>query len=228
MKLVSALMPTRGRQEMAMHAVHSFLAQTYPVKELLILDDVDDPSFLSFTNRDVYNEAYSTGDSLRVVHYVAKEQKSIGFKRNWLAEKAEGHILFHWDSDDWSHPDRIATQVDLLRSTEKSVCGFNSILFIDENLKKAWRYQTRDRAVGTSLCYTKEFFLNHLFPDTQQAEESSFMDAAIRANEFVRIAGLNLMVARLHAGNTVPKKPANSWENYQPILWEDIPALFFN
>ena len=43
--LISAIMPTRGRQAYAIDAVSCFRCQTYPDKELIILDDADNPSF---------------------------------------------------------------------------------------------------------------------------------------------------------------------------------------
>jgi hypothetical protein len=45
--LVSAIMPTRARPQFAREAVDLFLAQTWPNKELVILDDEEHPSFPS-------------------------------------------------------------------------------------------------------------------------------------------------------------------------------------
>ena len=46
MILVSAIMPTRSRPALSRAALNCFLAQTYEPRELVILDDDDDPSFL--------------------------------------------------------------------------------------------------------------------------------------------------------------------------------------
>jgi glycosyltransferase involved in cell wall biosynthesis len=218
-KFVSALMPTRGRSRLAEKAVQCFLSQNYLAKELLILDDADDPSFPDFFKRTDFN-------FIDIIYLIESKRQTIGWKRNKLAERARGEILFHWDSDDWSDVNRMATQVEFLEDSGKSVTGFSSMLFVDEHRKIAWRYRAPNRVVGSSLCYTRAFWQSHPFPN-EQIEESEFMNAAIAAGEFVRADGFDLMVARLHADNTVIKKPSNSPETYRPVPWEDISNSFF-
>ena len=43
--LISAIMPTRSRPPLSQVALDCFLAQTYEPRELVIIDDEDDPSF---------------------------------------------------------------------------------------------------------------------------------------------------------------------------------------
>src|SRR5678816_1480647 len=114
---VSAIMPTRGRREFAEKAVVSFLSQTYQNKELIIFDDADDPSF------DL--KKWPNG-----IHYYRTTQRfTVGAKRNICCELANGELIVHWDSDDWSRSGRIELQVQLLEESGLSVVGFKSLAF---------------------------------------------------------------------------------------------------
>jgi glycosyltransferase involved in cell wall biosynthesis len=196
-----------------MRAVHAFAAQTYPLKELIILDDEDNPSFTMLIFKDV-------------TYLTEAKQKTIGWKRNKLADSARGEILCHWDSDDWSAPSRLAVQMKVMEDTGKAVCGFTTMLFVDEDKKKVWRYRAPDRVIGSSLLYTRKFWQGHQFPN-QQIEESEFINAAIASGQMSRALGHDLMVARIHKENTVQKQPLNSPETYTPVDWTQVPLEFF-
>src|SRR5262245_29017995 len=99
------MMPTRGRREFASQALACFLAQTYPAKELVILDDADDPSFPN-------KEGLPRDDAS--IRYLVGARRTIPIKRNLIAEAAAGELICHFDSDDWQHPERLSTQVKFL------------------------------------------------------------------------------------------------------------------
>src|SRR5262245_51000937 len=116
-------MPTRGRREYALQALDSFQGQTYPRKELIILDDSEDPSFnvYDFSNMWWFSDCSHAISTSRI----------ISEKRNACCRMANGEIIIHWDSDDWSAPDRIADQVERLEQSGKSVTGYSEIIFYD-------------------------------------------------------------------------------------------------
>jgi O-antigen biosynthesis protein len=208
-KLVSAILPTRGRQEWARQAVECFLGQTYPLKELIIVDDEDLSSF----------EQCPLG-----VRYERNTTRySVGEKRNRCCALAQGEIVCHFDSDDWSHPERIADQVGRLEETGKAVTGYSSILFYDHRVPMWGRYVYTDSppyALGTSLCYLKSWWLDHPFTDSLIGEDNNFIAAANQANQFTSVEGLRMMVARVHESNISPKDIGD----YRPITPEMIPA----
>lgn len=99
---VACVMLANGRQEMVNRAVRCFNGQTY-----------DNRYLLTWENRG---------------------EKSIGELRNMANTAAgcgvnEADIICHWDSDDWSHPNRIAEQVALLQSSGAECVGYNEMLF---------------------------------------------------------------------------------------------------
>src|SRR5438128_1089434 len=112
---VSCIMPTRGRREWAAQAVQCFLSQTWPDKELLILDDTDDASFPHAAG--IPFPFFSNHAGPPIMYFRRSERWSIGRKRNELARIASGEAICHFDDDDWAAPDRIATQVRLLEES---------------------------------------------------------------------------------------------------------------
>ena len=126
--LVTAIMPTRGRPRWAAHALHCFRAQTHPDKELIVLDDDDDPSF-----------PHGLPDTL-AAYYRLDHRLRISAKRNRCAELGRGAIITHFDSDDWSAPERMADQVERLEHSGKAVTAYHSMLFYDESSSQAYKY----------------------------------------------------------------------------------------
>ena len=102
--LVTAIMPTRQRPEFALQAVGYFLAQDYPNKELVVLED----GAASLPGR--------LPDDPRIRYIAADKARSIGSLRNEACRLARGDIVAHWDDDDWHGPERLTRQVAAIRA----------------------------------------------------------------------------------------------------------------
>ncbi len=194
MKLVSAILPTRGRREFARQALESFLDQTYPEKELLILDDIDDPSFPD-----------GVPHGHRILRWLSNS-RLIAKKRNDLCGYAAGPIIMHFDSDDWSAPDRMADQVERLEMSGAAVTGYHSILFFDGRVFKY--IGSPNYAVGTSLAFTKEWWAKFPFPENVQdgiGEDNEFVCNAYNRGRLCSVDGGSMIVARVHVDNTSKK-----------------------
>ncbi len=224
MKLVTAIMPTRGRGSMALQAIRCFLSQTYPCKELIILDDMQDPSLPR------YGENASEIETTNIAVLKLEGRESIAKKRNILAELAQGEIIWTLDDDDWSSPFRMEQQVKRLEETGRSVTGYKTLLFHDG--AKAYRYVgPSSYALGTSLCYLRSWALEHPFPETggpidlvtklQTCSDNGFVNAAMRAQQLDTVDGLSMMVARVHAKNSSYKNM--DAPNYRPIALSELP-----
>ncbi len=91
-------------------------------------------------------------------------------KRNELAGMARGEFIAHFDSDDFSHPDRLAVQMKLLEETGKQATGFYDLLFAHEDGQRAWRFVgPRNEACGSSYVYAKAFWEGHRFEEMKSA-----------------------------------------------------------
>jgi hypothetical protein len=99
--LVTAVMITgmhQARYRLARVAIECFKRQTYPNKELLIINHGSESLF--------------TGDS-RVQELRLKKGKAdtVGDLRNLGLKHATGDFIINWDDDDWHHPKRIEIQM---------------------------------------------------------------------------------------------------------------------
>lgn len=196
----------------------AFLFQTYPFKELLILDDQDDPSFPD--GMDSIRTIPGYHDSKAAIRYQARNIRyNIPAKRNMLCGAANGEIVWHLDSDDVSAPGRMSDQVERLLKSGKSLTGYSSMLFKDESSGKFYRYGRREPyALGTSLCFTKAWWQKHPFKESHPVGSDNHMFYAARdANDFIVVPGEDMMYARIHAENTSQKYPAKDPHNYKPV-----------
>lgn len=217
MRLVTCIMPTRGRGIWAALAVNSFLQQAYPYKELLILDDRNDSSF-----RDGHPSGFGS------VSYFCSDSQSIAEKRNILVNLAPSSLICHWDDDDWSAPGRIADQVQRFEESGKPVVGYHSMLFYQSNPERAAKYiNDASYALGTSLMYRREWAIAHPFHLAEKAwgEDNNFVNDARNAGELISVDAGQLMVARAHPGNTSKKDLGK--QDYRPVPLSAIPPGFF-
>ncbi len=183
---VAAVMLANGRPEMVTRAVKSFRAQTYENRAMLILNS---------GNRGDFEEHES--DDIAVLYFPDGSGRSIGSLRNsanlWTDDTVgiEAEIICHWDSDDWSHPNRITEQVALLQTSGAECVGYDEMLFWQRNiigwkakydefgnvenfqsrLGEAWLYSeggihnVKGYAIGTSMCYWRKTWEQSPFPD---------------------------------------------------------------
>ena len=196
MKLVSAVMPTRGRREYAQQALESFRSQDYAEKELVILDDEDDRSFpIAPIDKNVR-------------YYLRSNRLNIPQKRNTVNALAKGEIIIHFDSDDWSAPERMSRQVAELESSGKPFTGFYTLLFYDERTGRAseWSIGSGTYVCGTSFCYLKSWADTHKYQeDKPVASDNAYCREASKVRQLHAMRSESLIVARIHADNTATK-----------------------
>ncbi len=196
--LITCIMPTRGRPKLAPMAVDCWLSQSYPNKELLILDDGDDPSFPENWIAPAGVTRTVTAGTIRY---------SIPEKLNMLCEMANGDIICRFDSDDWSAPGRITDQVQRLLDSGLSVCGYHSMIFVDESGNCRKYVNDRSYALGTSLMFKKDFWKEHPFNVKHRVgSDNFFVTDAREARQLSSADPVELMFARAHDSNTSEKK----------------------
>lgn len=199
-------MPTRGRREFAQHAVNIYRSQTYSNRELIILDDLDDPSFPHGISGE------------RINHVLAPYRMTIGAKRNICIQASDGEFIAHLDDDDYSSPDRIADQVIRLMESEKQVTGYCPMLFTDGS--QWWEYSAGNPryCVGSSLLYRREFASLHRFNETEPDEDNQFVYGPASQHIVVVPAG-DKMFCRTHPNNTSIRQPGKN-----PLQWKPVEA----
>lgn len=218
-------MPSRGRdrQEWAKQTVQCFAEQNYSNKILLIIDDQDDPCFPNPHDVKVTD-----------VHFIGCPTRlSIGTKRNiggeWAKQVGATYIA-HYDTDDWSAPTRISEQIALLETSGKSLCGLDSLIFYDPQVKRAGLWADAGNCCGTSMVYRVDWWEKHRFPEVTKlngqvvawGEDNAFRNMAQDAQQYVALRSHSLMVARAHKGNTNEKHMGG----FKPFDVKDLPEGF--
>jgi glycosyltransferase involved in cell wall biosynthesis len=206
--LVSCIMPTRDRRRFVPRAIRCFLYQDYPNKELVIVDDGNDP----------VADLVPLDDRIEYVRLDAVA--TTGAKRNRACEEARGSIIAHWDDDDWHAPRRLSYQISALLRREVDVCGIQTLLFYDPEGSTAWRY-VYDRGWkfwlgGSSLCYRKSYWSTHPFQHVNTGEDSMFVWSG-DPRRMLTLEDSTFHVGVIHPSNASPKAMSGP-------LWRRIPV----
>src|SRR5262245_42532069 len=90
---ISVVSPTYNRQERHENLYKAFSQQTYPDRELLVLDDSEAPSPFFSALKDPL-----------VQYYHLACRMGLGTKRNSLVKAAKGELIAHFDDDDYYAP----------------------------------------------------------------------------------------------------------------------------
>lgn len=106
MPRVSVVMSVYNDADRVEQAVHGILDQTFRDLELIVVDDGSGDGSAAVLDRLAAEDS-----RMRVIH-----QDNTGLTRALIrgCNEARGEYIARQDSDDWSHPQRIAEQVDLL------------------------------------------------------------------------------------------------------------------
>lgn len=128
--LVSCLLVTAdGRTECLRRSLRSYFDQTYPHRELVIVNE--GPT----SYQEVIRELVKDRDDVRCVFL--NGDYTLGGLRNISVGLAHGDIFVQWDDDDFSVPDRIALQLrTLLRRPEARLCYLSDQLHYYFDQKK--------------------------------------------------------------------------------------------
>ena len=208
--LVTCICPTMAsRTAWLPRVLACFAAQTYRSKELL------------FVGGAAVRGALLSKSMLYSARFLQFEGV-LGHKRNAGVQAARGEVIVHFDDDDYSAPGRIADQVERLTIAKKAVSGYHTLSFTDGN--GWWQYLgLPNYALGTSLCYRREWAIDHPFPGVPLGEDTSFVSEASAAGELVTADGTEFMHATNHPGNTSPRSrlTGSSWRlAVAPSYWK--------
>ena len=172
---VSCLMPTYNRRRFAARAIDAFLAQDYPERELVILDDGED----------------AIGDLIRrdtpVRYHRLPQRATIGRKRQILCDLADGDLLVQWDDDDWYSPLRLQRQLAPLNAGAADIAGILHGFIVDTQTMRFWRgelplHEGRLHAVivAGTLAFTRAAWKGAGgYPDRSIGEEVALLEAVL-------------------------------------------------
>ncbi len=167
--LVSVVIPSHNRATLVMESINSVLNQTYSNLELILVDDCS-----SDNTKDVVRNITDPR-----FHYVCLERQSGACAaRNKGIELAKGELIAFNDSDDHWAPEKLASQIEFLRTTEADVviCRMN--------------------------CYYTDGTFSHSFPLISTQKQLSYKDLLIYNS-----ASTQLIMGRAECFRTVRFDP---------------------
>lgn len=182
--LVSVIMSTYrpGRETLA--AVRSILDQTWGRLELLVMDDASGPEY-----DDVLDAVAALDDRVKVVRAAGNAGTYV--RRNDALLIARGDFVTIQDSDDWSHPRRLETQVRHLEAHPEMPANLLSTVRVSSELRFTQPRGTALRLAEPSLMFRRELVLDRVgfFDTVRRSADSEFRTRLER--------GFDLSVTRL-------------------------------
>ncbi len=221
--LVTCVMLTRNREQMAVRAVRAFEAQTYKRRRLLVLDgsdaySVDLASALAKVRQHLCYCALFAFERGTLSVGQLRQMAIRRVEQMWPMESDGPDLIAHWDDDDWSSPHRLEYQVmQMAQGLMEGVSAFHRMLFWDQEHREAWEY--RGTPLGTSLLYPRALAMQIPFNEGPGAGEDTrwlselrvrrvpiFSGPAYDPKRFIRLSaamasGDPLMVAGIHRTN---------------------------
>jgi glycosyltransferase involved in cell wall biosynthesis len=163
-KISCILVTAPGRLEYFKRSLNCYTFQTYPNRELVIVNDGPKEY-----QQDI-KELVKHRNDVRCIFL--NEKYTLGALRNIGIGLCFGDIFVQWDDDDFNAPERLATQVGfLLKNSEAKVCFLTDQLHFffptkqlfwnnwwENNLRKYKRFAL---VPGTIMAYTKDFYYHY-------------------------------------------------------------------
>jgi GT2 family glycosyltransferase len=198
--LVSCVMPTRGRADFALQAMHYFQQQDYRNLELVVVEDGDRVL------------AASLPDDPRIRLVSSGTVRSIGVMRNDACARARGEIMILWDDDDWHGPSRVSRQVAPILAGQADITALRDVPLLDVAAWRTWRWSSDlhrhmlalDVLGGTLAFHRSVWEHSARYPDDSLAEDAAFVRQAVRAG--ARLEALDATGVYVYV-----RHRANSW-----------------
>ena len=206
--LVSCVMPTFNRRPFVPIAIARFLAQDYPARELIVVDDGNDPV------------ADLIPDDDRIRYIRLDRRLTIGAKRNLACEAAKGELIAHWDDDDWVADWRLRYEVDSLIEERADIVGLQTLLYLDPVANRAWQYRyvatDRNWVHDPTFLYRREIWRTQRFPNSNYGLDTGFLRSGGRKRLSI-LSDHRFYVGLVHQSNTSPKSMVGAnWRPHDP------------
>ena len=217
-------MLVNGRPEMVRRAVKAFEARTYADARLMLYDTSAEHGIIpKHWGSPRVRSARGAPPEINAI-LLDPVVATVGELRNAAIEYVRSEwrppIIVHWDSDDWSHPNRIAEQVALLQTSGADCVGYREMLFWrkrapvgDSGEALLYTNPEPDFCLGTSLCYWRSVWERKPFEALPVApggigEDWKFQQGLKRTAVSSLVSPSSgspvepRMIASIHGGNT--------------------------
>ncbi len=188
--MISCLMVTKGRPEFVKQAINSFIVQTYPNKELVIVCDAP--------GDDVKQLVNGLGrQDIRLVQLTGQTM-SLGELRNLSVSNASGQFVCQWDDDDIYDPQRLEFQFCELAKSGAQACLLKRWVIWWPNLKRLAVSPYRNWE-GSLLC---DKSVMPEYPALRYGEDTPVVEKLLETVRAVTIDMPYLYMYVVHGNNT--------------------------
>ena len=136
---VTCVMPTYNRRRFVEQSIRLFMAQDYPRRELVIVDD----------GEDRIADLIPADSPVRYVPL--RHRATIGYKRNVAVERSRGEVVVQWDDDDWYGPSRLRHQLTPFVAGRAEMSAIRQSWLVDLNRSQFFRRHTGPDGLIPSL-----------------------------------------------------------------------------
>jgi glycosyltransferase involved in cell wall biosynthesis len=212
LSLVSVVLTTHDRPQLFAVALACYQQQTYPRRELIVVDDG------ATCPVDAAAVAAVGGRLIRLA-----PGTPLGVKLNRGVQAGQGRLCMKMDDDDWYGPAYLETMVSALRAHSSVVCR-PTIAFLCEFLffdVVRWevRWSTDLNAPGATLLFAREDWQVRPFRPLSQHEDMWFISDQVRAGIVpLAVQAPETFLAVRHRGSRVNR--GHTWthqRNGQPL-----------
>lgn len=189
-------MVTRDRARMAGRALRCLAAQTWPHKELVVIDDGDED----------YEPVLAPLRDQLTVRYVRLHPvagRRLGELRNIALDHARGELCAQWDDDEWYHPERLATQARAVLAGDAVGCVLKwTLMHVDTPALAHLPYRA-DAGLGTpgTIVHRRT---DVRYPNLPRNEDGVFLSRLAARGRIVALGAQHshLFVRCFHGANT--------------------------
>jgi glycosyltransferase involved in cell wall biosynthesis len=208
--VVSCLMVTKNRDQLARISIDCFLRQTYTHKELIIIDDGESDQLAQFVQGLNHPQIF--------YHRLPNENLTLGELRNLSIARATGQYLAQWNDDDLNHPDRLAAQMAAIKSLQTDGCFLNTVYIwwphqhrLAKSCQRVWE--------GTLVCRKDRF---PAYPTMRRGEDTPVVQAILQTCRIAAMERPWLYLYNIHQQNTWPTQHFEAhWQAAQVKLEAD-------
>lgn len=214
--LISCLCVTNKRVHFLKRAIACFLGQSYPEKEMIIVCSDDDRDTLDYI-------AGLKNESLISVTVPAGHNFTLGELRNISLEHCNGEYFCQWDDDDWSHRDRLSTQLNNLIRNQHPVTMLTNVLMYDAANAQAYfsHFRLWDQTLMGSTALGEQVKYRSL----EKSEDREFTQLLITESKIYPTVAHNLYIYLYHGSNTWDQDHFNWLFGYAQPLSEAVSEM---
>ncbi len=143
--VVPCFRPDRGLAT----SVRSIVAQTWANLEIIVVDDASGPAY-----RPLFEEVEALDPRVTLLRQEVNGGSYLA--RNAALEVATGRFVTTQDADDWSHPERVAVQVDALEGAPQAPASRSTAIRARPDLTRQWFGYRPERMNASSLLVRRD------------------------------------------------------------------------